>query len=86
MSGDFENLEGFILEKMSKTRIPGLSIAIVQGDETIYARGFCFRNLSSGLPATPRTLYGIGSVTKSFTAMAIMQLAEDVKINLDDPV
>lgn len=86
MSGDFENLEGFILEKMSKTKIPGLSIAIVQGDETIYARGFGFRNLSSGLPATPRTLYGIGSVTKSFTAMAIMQLAEEGKINLDDPV
>ena len=86
MSGDFENLEGFILEKMSKTKIPGLSIAIVQGDETIYARGFGFRNLSSGLPATPKTLYGIGSVTKSFTAMAIMQLAEDGKINLDDPV
>ncbi|MDH5461269.1 MAG: beta-lactamase family protein [Candidatus Bathyarchaeota archaeon] len=86
MSGDFENLEGFILEKMSKTKIPGLSIAIVQGDETIFARGFGLRNLSSGLPASPRTLYGIGSVTKSFTAMAIMQLAEEGKINLDDPV
>ncbi len=86
MSGDFENLEDFILEKMSKTKIPGLSIAIVQGDETIYARGFGFRNLSSGLPATPRTLYGIGSVTKSFTAMAIMQLVEEGKINLGDPV
>jgi len=86
MSGDFENLEGFILEKMSRTKIPGLSIALVQGDETIYARGLGFRNLSSGLPATPRTLYGIGSVTKSFTAMAIMQLVEEGKINLDDPI
>ena len=86
MCGDFENLEGFILEKMSKTKIPGLSIAIAEGDETIYARGFGFRNLSSGLSATPRTLYGIGSVTKSFTALAILQLAEDGKINLDDPV
>jgi len=86
MFGDFENLEGFILEKMSKTKIPGLSIAIAEGDETIYARGFGFRNLSSGLSATPRTLYGIGSVTKSFTAMAIMQLVEEGKINLHDPV
>lgn len=86
MFGDFENLEGFILEKMSETKIPGLSIAIVEGSKTIYARGFGFRELSTGLPATPRTLYGIGSVTKSFTAMAIMQLAEKGKINLDDPV
>ena len=61
MFKDVEDLEGFILEKMSKTRIPGLGIAIVEGDETIYSRGFGFRDLSSGLPATPRTLYGIGS-------------------------
>lgn len=86
MFGDFKDLEGFILEKMSETKIPGLSIAIVEGNKTIYARGFGFRDLSSGLPATPRTLYGIGSVTKSFTAMVIMQLAEEGKINLDDPV
>ena len=86
MSGDFEDLEGFILEKMSRTKIPGLSIAIVEGDETVYVRGFGFRNLSSGLPATPRTLYGIGSVTKSFTAMAVMKLVEEGKISLDDPV
>ncbi len=86
MSGDFEDLEGFILEKMSKTKIPGLSIAVVEGNETIYARGFGFRDISSGLPATPRTFYGIGSVTKSFTANAIMQLVEEGKIGLDDPV
>jgi CubicO group peptidase (beta-lactamase class C family) len=82
----FEDLEGFILEKVSETRIPGLSIALVKGSETIYQRGFGFRDLSSGLPATPRTLYGIGSVTKSFTAIAIMQLAEKGKLSLDDPI
>ncbi|MDH5450448.1 MAG: serine hydrolase [Candidatus Bathyarchaeota archaeon] len=86
MIEDFKDLEGFILEKMSETKLPGLSIAIVEGDKTIYTRGFGFRDLSSGLPATPRTLYGIGSVTKSFTALAIMQLVEEGKINLDDPV
>ena len=86
MFEDFEDLEGFILEKMSETKIPGLSIAIVERSETIYVRGFGFRDLSSGLPATPRTLYGIGSVTKSFTAIAILQLVEEGKISLDDPV
>ena len=86
MFGDFKDLESFILEKMSETRIPGLSIAIVEGSDTVYVRGFGFRDISSGLPATPRTLYGIGSVTKSFTAIAVMQLAEEGKINLNDPV
>ncbi len=86
MFGDFGDLEGFILDKISETKIPGLSIAILEGNKIIYARGFGFRDLSSGLPATPRTLYGIGSVTKSFTAIAIMQLVEEGKIDLDDPV
>jgi CubicO group peptidase (beta-lactamase class C family) len=86
MPESFDNLESFILEKISETKIPGLSIAIVKGDETVYLKGFGFKDISSGLPATPRTLYGIGSVTKSFTALAILQLAEEGKISLDDSV
>ncbi len=86
MSRDFSRLEGFILERMRKAKIPGLSIAIVDSGETVYTRGFGFSDLASGIQATPRTLYGIGSVTKSFTALAVMQLVEQGKIRLDDPV
>ncbi len=82
----FERLESYIFEKMSASKQPGLSAAIVRESEVIWARGFGFRDLAGGLPATPHTLYGIGSVTKSFTAMAIMQLAEADKLSLDDPV
>ncbi|MDH5482041.1 MAG: serine hydrolase [Candidatus Bathyarchaeota archaeon] len=83
---DFGKLEDFIFEKMSKTHLPGLSIAIVKDGETIYSRGFSFRDLEYGLRATPETLYGIGSVTKSFTALSIMQLVEEGKLSLEDPV
>jgi CubicO group peptidase (beta-lactamase class C family) len=83
---DYEKLESFIFEKMSKTHLPGLSIALVDGEEIIYSKGFGFRDLEYGLKATPHTLYGVGSVTKSFTALSIMQLAEKGKINLDDRV
>ncbi len=83
---DTHRLENFILSRMSETRIPGLSIAIIKGDEVIYARGFGFRDIARGLPATPRTVYGIGSVTKSFTALAILKLVEEGKLSLDDPV
>ncbi len=79
-------MESFILSRMSETRIPGLSIAIVRGDEVVYARGFGFRDITRGLPATPRTVYGTGSVTKSFTALAILKLVEEGKLSLDDPV
>lgn len=86
MSEDYASLEGFILEKMREAKVPGLSISIVADGRTEYERGFGFRDILSGLPATPRTLYGIGSVTKSFTALAVMQLVEEGKIGLDDPV
>ena len=84
MSEDYVSLEGFILEKMREAKVPGLSISIVADGRTVYERGFGFRDILSGLPATPRTLYGIGSVTKSFTALAVMQLVEEGKIGLDD--
>ena len=86
MSDDFAVLDGFVLEKMRESRTPGLSISIVSDDRVKYARAFGFRDLSSGLPATPRTLYGIGSVTKSFTALSIMQLVGEGKLGLDDCV
>ena len=79
-------LESFVLEKMAKTRLPGLSMAIVDRDRVLYARGFGYRDVESGLRATPRTSYCVGSVTKSFTALAIMQLAEEGRLSLDDPV
>jgi CubicO group peptidase (beta-lactamase class C family) len=71
---------------MSSTRIPGLSIAVVRGGEVVYARGFGFRDVERGLAATPRTVYGIGSVTKSFTAIAVLKLVEEGKLSLDDEV
>jgi CubicO group peptidase (beta-lactamase class C family) len=83
---EFDKLEGFIFEKMSATHLPGLSIAAVKNGEIIYSRGFCFRDLEYGLRATPETLYGVGSVTKSFTALSIMQLAENGKLSLEDDV
>lgn len=86
MSLDFGDLETFILEKMRESKTPGLSIAMVEDDEIKYAKGFGFRNISDGLQATPRTLYGIASATKSFTALAVMQLVEQGKLSLDDPV
>lgn len=86
MRFDRARFERFVQEKMSKTRLPGLSVALVAGGKVVYARGFGFRDVESGLPATPDTLYCVGSVTKSFTALAVMQLAERGLLSLDDPV
>jgi CubicO group peptidase (beta-lactamase class C family) len=81
-----EKFENMIATFMAQARIPGLSVAIVKQNQVIYTRGFGARNLKDNLPATPQTLYGIGSCTKSFTALAIMQLVQQGKLSLQDPV
>ncbi|MFZ5826611.1 MAG: serine hydrolase [Bacillota bacterium] len=86
MAIDFARLEEFVLDKMAQTKLSAVSLAIVEGDQIIYQRGFGQRDLEKGLPATPATLYGIGSVTKSFTCLAIMQLQERGLLHVDDPV
>lgn len=80
-----EFIEKIIPNLMEKGRIPGLSIAVVREGEVIYANGFGARDFERNLPATSDTLYGIGSVTKSFVALAIMQLLKQGKLGLDDP-
>ena len=79
-------VESFIPEVMKEGGIPGLSIAVVRDNRIIYEEGFGSRDPADSLPATPDTLYGIGSCTKSFVAMAIMQLIERGILSLDDPV
>lgn len=83
---EFEKLEGFIFAAMSKTKLPGLSAAAVDREGVFWSRGFGFRDVEAGLPATPKTVYGIGSITKSFTAIALLKLQEAGRISLDDPI
>ncbi len=83
---DFKRFEEFIFESMSKTKLPGLSAAAVDRKGVIWSRGFGFRDVEAGKPATPDTIYGIGSITKSFTAIALLQLQEEGKLSVDDPI
>lgn len=83
---DITEFENMIAKAMKDMHIPGLSIALVKNGEVVYKRGFGARRVEDNVPATSDTLYGIGSCTKSFTALAIMQLAERGKLDLQDPV
>ena len=81
-----ERVEKFIFQRMTEAGIVGLGIATVKGGKLRYRKGFGFRDFDRGLSATPETIYCIGSVTKSFTALAVMQLCERGLLSLDDPV
>jgi CubicO group peptidase (beta-lactamase class C family) len=81
-----QSFEEFLLSKMSESRLPSIAVSLVRGSDVVYAKAFGFRDLENGLPATPRTIYGIGSITKMFTAIAIMQLQERGLLSIDDLV
>ena len=66
--------------------IPGMAMAVVQGDELIYSHGFGSADLESSRAVTPETLFAIGSSTKAFTASLIGMLVDEGKMSWDDPV
>jgi CubicO group peptidase (beta-lactamase class C family) len=65
--------------------IPGVALAIVKDDQILYLKGYGQAD-PSGRPMTPQTPLILGSITKSFTALAVMQLVEAGKVELDAPV
>ena len=67
-------------------KIPGMAAAIVSGKTTAWARGFGYSNEEKGVPVSPETPFRIASLTKTFTAVVVMQLAREGKIDLDLPV
>ena len=81
-----DTLDKFIRKYMREGKVPGLAISIIQEGGIIYSKGFGARDLEMGLPMTPQTLIGVGSITKSFTAMAIMKLVEAGKLAIEDAV
>jgi CubicO group peptidase (beta-lactamase class C family) len=81
----FAAIDAYVDAQMRELRIPGLALGIVQGDQIVHLKGFGIAD-SSGRAVTPQTPFMIGSVTKSFTALAIMQLVEQGKVELDAPI
>ncbi len=73
-------------EVVSANQIPGLAFGVAREGEPIETGGFGFRNVEEELPTGPDTVYGIGSITKSFTCLAVMQLQERGVLSVDDPV
>jgi len=66
--------------------MPGFSVVVLKESKTIFSKGFGVEVLGQQKPFTPNSVVGIGSVTKSLTALAIMQLVEQQKIDLDKPI
>lgn len=71
---------------LDKHSVPGCAVAIARDGKLVYARGFGFADVSTREPVTPQSLFRIASISKPVTAVAILQLIEQGKLKLDDPV
>ena len=76
--GQFQStaFEEYVAELMEKTRAPGVAVGIAVKGQTAYFRGFGMADVEKNVPVGEHTVFGLASVTKSFTALAINQLAE----------
>ena len=79
-------VERFLRAERARQRIPGMSVAVLRGDRVLLARGYGFANLEHRVAATDSTIYQSGSVGKQFTAAAVVLLAEEGRLGLDDPL
>jgi CubicO group peptidase (beta-lactamase class C family)/D-alanyl-D-alanine dipeptidase len=79
-------LTRFIQAQMAEKRLPALSVALVDDQTTVWARGFGVANPADSTAATAETPYRVASVSKLFTDVAVMQLVESGRVALDTPV
>jgi len=79
-------LDAWLPLKIQYDRIPGLAVGIVHNGKLAYQKGFGFADVESKIAISPKTNFRIASISKTFTAVAIMQLVEQEKINLDDKI
>jgi CubicO group peptidase (beta-lactamase class C family) len=79
-------IDSLVAESMRDGKVPGLAIAIVRNDSLLHSRGYGFANLERQLPMTDSTPVVIGSTSKTFTALAVMQLVDSGQVALDTSI
>lgn len=81
-----EQVDQAVQSALQQYRLPGATIAVLQDDKIIYAKGYGYANLSARTPVKPEDRFQIGSISKQFVATAILLLMEEGKLALDDSV
>jgi CubicO group peptidase (beta-lactamase class C family) len=81
-----DSIQRYISGEMTRQQIPGVSVAILRGNQVLLARGYGYANLEHWVPASDSTIYQSGSVGKQFTASLVLVLWEQGRLGLDDRV
>ena len=80
------DVDSFVKTVMAAAGTPGLSIAVVRGDQPILLKGYGFADIERGIPVTEHTAFYIASATKAFTALTIALMADRKAVDLDAPI
>ena len=83
---DQKKIDAFIDSEMRTQKIPGVSLAVVKDGKPVTVKGYGIANIEHNVPVKPETIFQSGSVGKQFTSMAVMMLAEEGKLSIDDPI
>jgi CubicO group peptidase (beta-lactamase class C family) len=81
-----ERLDGRASAELAKDKIGSVTLGVVSGTQLVWTRSYGLADLEKKTPATAETVYRIGSITKQFTALMLLQLVQDGKVRLSDPV
>ncbi len=81
-----EAVDAYVRGAMEKKHVPGVSVAVVRDGKVVLAKGYGLADAEQDVPATAETVYQLASVTKTFTAGAVMMLVKDGKLSLDDRI
>lgn len=79
-------IDAVIADALARRQIPGASVAVLRAGALVHSKGYGTADLQTNAAATATTVYAIGSISKMFTAAAIMKLVEADRVRLDDPV
>jgi len=85
-NGWIDSFEQYAQNMITEGQVPGVCMGLAKDGQIFYSNGFGFRDVERQLGVTVDTVFGIGSITKSFTCVAVMQLQEAGKLSVHDPV
>lgn len=80
-----EEIDSYVRDQMDKGNIPGLAIAVVEGGDTVVSRGYGWADRAEKRRVTDRTLFELGSTSKAFTALAVLRLEAEGRLDLNAP-
>ncbi len=79
-------IDSYVRAQMARRRIPGLALAVVRDGITVYIKGYGVADIEQNTPVTPETVFDLSSITKTFTASAIMLLAQNGRLRIDGSI